>query len=147
MSFTGLLCGHPAGGIRHLQRTQAPWCLDLLPIPREVGRCSGVCWCDTAFSCSPKNYLSKVKTGSSLKSQDRVRALQFVYLFVLGLNVQIGLVIYLSINLGLYRNSCSLEKCILEAISSLSLISTHAFHLSPAKFFVWDMRRVVKRIE
>ena len=29
----------------------------------------------------------------------------------------------------------------------LSLISTHAFRLSPAKFFAWDMRRVVKRIE
>ena len=29
----------------------------------------------------------------------------------------------------------------------VSLISTHAFRLSPAKFFAWDMRRVVKRIE
>ena len=28
----------------------------------------------------------------------------------------------------------------------LSLISTHTFRLSPAKFFAWDMRRVVKRI-
>ena len=26
----------------------------------------------------------------------------------------------------------------------LNLISTHAFHLSPAKFFAWDMPRVVK---
>ena len=26
-------------------------------------------------------------------------------------------------------------------------LSTHAFHLSPAKFFAWDMRRVVKRTE
>ena len=26
-------------------------------------------------------------------------------------------------------------------------MSTHAFCLSPAKFFAWDMRRVVKRIE
>ena len=29
----------------------------------------------------------------------------------------------------------------------LSLIFTHAFRLSPVKFFAWDMRRVVKRIE
>ena len=29
----------------------------------------------------------------------------------------------------------------------LSLISTHAFRLSPAKFFARDMRRMVKRIE
>ena len=78
MSFTGLLCGYPAGGIRRLQRTQAPWCLDLLPIPREVGRCSRVFWCDTAFGCSPNDCLSEEKTGSSLKSQDRVRALLIV---------------------------------------------------------------------
>ena len=32
--------------------------------------------------------------------------------------------------------------------TKLSLISTHAFRLSPAKFFAWDMRsRVVKRME
>ena len=31
--------------------------------------------------------------------------------------------------------------------SCLSLISTHVFRLSPAKFFAWDMRRVLKRIE
>ena len=31
--------------------------------------------------------------------------------------------------------------------SCLSLISTRAFRLSPAKFFAWDMRRVMKRIE
>ena len=42
MSVTGLLCGHLAGGIRRLQRTQAPRCLDLLPTPREVGRCSRI---------------------------------------------------------------------------------------------------------
>ena len=29
----------------------------------------------------------------------------------------------------------------------LSLISTHAFSSSPAKFFAWNMRRVVKRTE
>ena len=28
-----------------------------------------------------------------------------------------------------------------------SLISTHAFRLSPAKYFAWDMHRLVKRIE
>ena len=44
MSFNCLLCGHPPGGIRRLQRTQAPWCLDLLPIPREVGRCLRIFW-------------------------------------------------------------------------------------------------------
>ena len=74
-SFTGLLCGHPAGGIRRLQRIQAPRCLNLLPIPREVGRYSRVFWCHTAFGCSPINCLSEEKTGTSLKSQDRVRAL------------------------------------------------------------------------
>ena len=31
--------------------------------------------------------------------------------------------------------------------SLLSLISTHAFRLPPAKFFAWDMCRVVKRTE
>ena len=31
--------------------------------------------------------------------------------------------------------------------SALSLISTHAFRLSPAKIFAWDMCRVVKRIK
>ena len=30
---------------------------------------------------------------------------------------------------------------------SLSLISTNMFHWSPANFFVWDMRRVVKRTD
>ena len=78
MSFIGLQCGHPAGGIRRLQRTQAPRCLDLLPIPREAGRCSRVFWCDTAFSCSSNDCLSEEKTSSSLKSQDRVRALLIV---------------------------------------------------------------------
>ena len=42
-------------------------------------------WCDTALGCSPNDCLSEKKTGSSLKSQDRVRALLIV---VLALNVQ-----------------------------------------------------------
>ena len=49
-SFNGLLCSYPAGGIRHLQHTQAPWCLDLLPIWMEVGRCLRVFWCDIALA-------------------------------------------------------------------------------------------------
>ena len=61
----------PCCGIRRLQRTQAPRCLDLLPTPREVKRCSRGFWCDTAFSCSPNDCLSEEKTGWSLKSQDR----------------------------------------------------------------------------
>ena len=78
MSFTGLPCDHLAGGIQRLQPTQAPRCLDLLPIPREVGRCSRAFWCDTTFGCSPNDCLIEEKTGSSLKSQDRVRALLIV---------------------------------------------------------------------
>ena len=35
--------------------------------------------------------------------------------------------------------------CFLKNVSSL--ISTHAFCLSPATFFAWDMRRLLKRIE
>ena len=41
----------------------------------------------------------------------------------------------------------SAEKMCPTNFASLSLISTHAFRLSLAKFFAWDMRRVVKRIE
>ena len=47
-------------------------------------------------------------------------------------------------------NSVLLIRSVLRLYSltpALSLISTHAFRLSPAKFFAWDMRRVVKRIE
>ena len=47
-----------------------------------------------------------------------------------------------------------LGKCVaffethsVSRVWSFSLISTHAFCLSPAKFFAWDMCRVVKRIE
>ena len=36
---------------------------------------------------------------------------------------------------------------LLKEEADLSLISTHAFPLSPVKFFAWDMRRVVKWIE
>ena len=35
-------------------------------------------WCDSAFSCSSNDCLSEEKTGSSLNSQDRVRALLIV---------------------------------------------------------------------
>ena len=80
MSFNGLLCGHPAGGIRRLQRTQAPWCLDLLPgIPREV--CRQVLkdlLVRYRLGGSSNDCLSKEKTGSSLESQDPVRALLII---------------------------------------------------------------------
>ena len=41
----------------------------------------------------------------------------------------------------------STQSCQFQIRPRLSLSSTHAFRLSPAKFFSWDMCRVVKRIE
>ena len=82
MSFTGLQCGHPAGGIRRLQVLKHLGVFTCCPFREKLAGAQGffgaIQLYFMRYRCSSNDCLSEEKTGLSLKSQDRVRALLIV---------------------------------------------------------------------